>query len=307
VKKEDIGHPSVSWFKGKTNEKIQRDIRFIDKLEVSADGNSKLNKENDYFRCLIWEYKRTLCYTDKNYRKEISEIKKNWDRASPLPFPLGVLSWPKKPYLSHSPNQRIKWAIDYHDWEKFGFPRFKQISASLDPKLSFDELTNKEKLSPVTLFSPDTHTELNSPPIDFNGITLSEVPMSTKVPVVFHLDVDLTKSKLKVAVVERWSEIESQILKAQLERPTAKFMHNQRTQLKKLIRSKLTHLGLYRLLTCCGKSLSWHDIVKTYGDDLRQDKYSTDELFRKEVEEHSDYLFPDLKNLQKIPLRKNLH
>jgi hypothetical protein len=304
MKKEDIGHPSTSWLKGKTTEKIQRDIRFIEKLELSAEGNSKLNKENDYFRCLIWEYKRTLCYKVKNYRKEISEIKKNCYRSSPLSFPLGVPSWPEKPYLSHSPKQRIKWAIDYHDWERFGLPRFKPFSASIDSKLSFDEQTNEEKLAPVTLFSPDTHTELDSLPIDFNGIKLSEVPLSTKVPVVFHLDVDLTKSKLKAAVDARWPEVKSQILKAQLERPTAKFIHNQRTQLKKLIKTKLTYLGLYRLLTCCGKSLRWHEILGIYGDDLIQDKYSSDALFRKEVEEHSGYLFPDLKNLQKVPLRK---
>ena len=76
MKKADINHPNEIWFKIKTEELIKRDIRFTDKLDESSQEYSKMNKENDYLRCLIWEWRRTLFYEQANYRKEVSHIKK---------------------------------------------------------------------------------------------------------------------------------------------------------------------------------------------------------------------------------------
>lgn len=304
MKKADINHPNEIWFKIKTEELIKRDIRFTDKLDESSQEYSKMNKENDYLRCLIWEWRRTLFYEQANYRKEVSHIKKYGSEGTKLPFPYCIDTWPQKAYLSHEPSERVNWALESSDWELFGFPKNEFYSDSCDSKLSFDELTTENKRKPVTLFSPDTHTSASSQPIEFNGVKLSEVPFSTKVPVVFHLDVDLNKTKLKEAVNSRWPEIEAQILKAQIDRPTARFLHNRRTQIIKLLKTALTHLGLYRLIACCGKDLKWYQIMDVYGPCLASEKYGSDDLFRKEVKAVSGHLFPDLRNLKKIPLRE---
>ena len=175
---------------------------------------------------------------------------------------------------------------------------------NLDASLSFDELTTEQKRGPVTLFSPDTHTESNSPPFTFNGIELSEVPLSSKVPVVFHLDVDLNKSNLGKAVNERWPEIQAQILIEQQKRPDARFVKNERKKLLPHLETELRQLGVYRILACCGDDLPWYQIIEIYGNDLTQDKYSSDKLFRKEVQKKSKHLYPDLQNFQKLPLRE---
>ena len=94
MKKEDIGHPSVSNIIQCVTDD---DIVFVRKIKMQAkEAGTDLNE--DMYKCFVWEQGRTVFYENPKLLENISKFRKEKKGI----FPFCVSSWPKKSYLSHN-------------------------------------------------------------------------------------------------------------------------------------------------------------------------------------------------------------
>lgn len=309
MKFEENDHPGEEWLHSISQEKIDRDIKFVSLLGKADTKDSRVNKVLDRMRCFVWELYRTKYYTEELFRDFIDKYIEERKGTQNLDYPMSISSWPSSAYLEMPVSERIFWKMEIKYWGMFEYPMmpFDHLFPD-DPNISEDEKFTENLKKPAEILENSTiEIEDIIHYFSFQNEPVEEVRSGgefyLKRPITFYLEPNISKVALKSGIEKYWGKIESE-LKDSPPKKEGAYLSIRRTQIHKVIDTALKQLGLYRLLICCGKDLEWHEIMHIYGQDIGEDRYGSDDLFRKQALEKFPNFFPLLKDFRNFPLKK---
>lgn len=237
-----MDHPDENWSEIKVGDRIEkvllsnlpidRDIRFL---------GLKVNCVEDYMKCFIWEYCRTLIFKGESLSKD-----ENY-------FPFYISSFPDKAYLdeSHPYEMRSKWELFLLDVS----------THEHNDNLLIEALGTIEEI----------RISLSSFNINENILIPAE-----KVPITIHIDPNWSRSKMKRLFSEQVDGIASSVglVKKAYEDLGHNFIDPKQIHELKTLKSNLKILGHYRLNQCVNLS------DPLFRDSYGKGKFKSERRFR---------------------------